>query len=217
MRIDIFSDTICPWCLIGKRRLERALAERPQGDLSIVWHAFQLNPDMPVEGMARQEYLSRKFGGERNAGSIYGRIEAIGAEEGIPFDFAAIQRTPNTLDSHRLIRLATFKGLSEAVVEGLFDAYFMQGRDIGDRSVLLEIAAQAGLEDERVQSLLTGDEFVEDVRTEDNLARRMGIQGVPCFIFNGRHVLSGAQPPEVFWQMFDVVHADTEEAPDHTA
>ena len=117
MRIDIFSDTICPWCLIGKRRLSRALERRPQENLSVFWHAFQLNPDMPEGGMDRQTYLLRKFGGAQNAATIYGRIREVGKEEGIDFDFDAIKKTPNTVDSHRLIRLATVKGVAEAVVE----------------------------------------------------------------------------------------------------
>ncbi len=214
MQIDVFSDTVCPWCLIGKRRLEQALAARPQTDLQITWRSFQLNPEMPGEGMDRQTYLTEKFGGEQNAATLYGRIKQVGDEEEIPFDFAAIQRTPNTVDSHRLIRFATVKGRSEEVVEALFEAYFFNGRDIGHHAVLKEIGSAAGLDEAEVSDFLAGDEFLEEIRSEDNIARRMGIQGVPCFVFDGHHVLSGAQPVEVFWQMFDVVRADQDsEAP----
>ena len=213
MQIDVFSDTVCPWCLIGKRRLEQALAKRPQSDLQITWRTFQLNPEMPMEGMDRQTYLTRKFGGEQNAATLYGRIKQVGDEENIPFKFESIKRTPNTLDSHRLIRFAAIKGYSDEVVEALFEAYFFQGRDIGDRAVLQEIGVTAGLNETEVAEFLAGDEFLEEIRSEDTVARRMGIQGVPCFSFNGRHVLSGAQPVEVFWQMFDVVRADENSQP----
>ena len=211
MQIDIFSDTVCPWCLIGKRRLERALTEQPQENLQITWRAFQLNPDMPKGGMDRQAYLTRKFGGEENASSVYGRIKQVGDEEQIPFDFSAIRNTPNTVDSHRLIRFAAENGCSDQIVEALFKSYFFDGRDIGDHNVLREVAISAGMDETQVSEFLAGDRLIEEIQSEDSVARRMGIQGVPCFIFNGRHVLSGAQPAEVFWQMFDVVRADEEE------
>lgn len=208
MHIDIFSDTVCPWCYIGKQRLERALARRPQEALTITWRAFQLNPDMPTDGMERQRYLSTKFGGAENAATIYGRIRSVGEEESIPFDFEAIARTPNTVDSHRLIRYAAELGHQDDVVQAIFEAYFCDGRDIGDRQVLTEIGAAAGLDETSVIEFLTSGAQSAEILAEDNAARRMGIQGVPCFIIDGRHVLSGAQPPEVFLQMFDVVAAD---------
>jgi predicted DsbA family dithiol-disulfide isomerase len=208
MHIDIFSDTVCPWCYIGKQRLERALARRPRRTLSIVWRAFQLNPEMPPEGMERQLYLSRKFGGAENAASIYGRILGVGEEENIPFAFDAIARTPNTVDSHRLIRYAAELGHQDDVVQALFEAYFCAGRDIGDRRVLAEIGAAAGLDEKAVTEFLGSGAQAAEILAEDNAARRMGIQGVPCFIIDGRHVLSGAQPPEAFLQMFDVVDAE---------
>jgi predicted DsbA family dithiol-disulfide isomerase len=209
MHIDIFSDTVCPWCYIGKQRLERALARRPQETLTIVWRAFQLNPDMPAEGMERQRYLNTKFGGAENASTIYGRIRGVGEEENIPFDFDAITRTPNTVDSHRLIRYAAELGHQDDVVQALFEAYFCDGRDIGDRAVLAEIGAAVGLDQTQITDFLASGAQASEIMAEDSAARRMGIQGVPCFIIDGRHVLSGAQPPEVFLQMFDVVAAET--------
>ncbi len=232
MEIDIFSDTICPWCFIGKRRLERALAERPQPNLTVHWRAFQLNPDMPEGGMDRQRYLEVKFGGTVNAKSVYDRVRAAGASEGIDFAFEAMRRTPNTIASHRLIRYArlgeaaagTAEGVTEAtrganrqdaVVQALFDAYFLRGDDIGDLDVLTAAAATGGLDAAAARAFLEGDAEAEAVRAEDRGARQAGISGVPCFIFNGQHTLAGAHPPEVLHQLFDL--AMQEEAADAEA
>ena len=205
MEIDIFSDTICPWCFIGKRRLERALRERPQADLTIRWRAFQLNPDMPAEGMERTQYLETKFGGARNAEAVYAQVKAAGESERIPFAFDEIRRTPNTVDSHRLIRFARENGRQDETVEALFDAYFLRGENIGDPEVLVAAAKEAGLEDEAVRAFLASGAEADVVRAEDTQARQAGINGVPCFIFNGKYALSGAQPPEVMHQLFDLV------------
>ncbi len=214
MEIDIFSDTICPWCFIGKRRLERALAERPLPNLTISWRAFQLNPDMPAEGMARQRYLEVKFGGTANAKAIYDQIRAAGESEGIDFAFEAMTRTPNTVASHRLIRFAargaSAAGRQDAVVQALFDAYFLRGEDIGDLEVLTAAAATGGLDGSAARAFLESDAEAQDVRDEDQAARQAGISGVPCFIFNGQHALAGAHPPEVLHQLFDL--AQQEEA-----
>jgi predicted DsbA family dithiol-disulfide isomerase len=215
MDIDIFSDTICPWCFIGKRRLERALAERPQSDLTIHWRAFQLNPDMPAGGMDRSQYLELKFGGASNADAIYDQVRAAGETEGIEFAFERMKRTPNTIDSHRLIRHAGQKAQQgqarqEAVVQALFDAYFLRAEDIGDPEVLAAAAAEAGLDGEETRAFLASDAEAEAVRAEDASARQAGISGVPCFIFNGQHALAGAHLPEVLHQLFDL--ANQEEA-----
>jgi predicted DsbA family dithiol-disulfide isomerase len=204
MNLDVFSDTICPWCFIGKRRLERALKERAQPGLKIRWRAFQLNPGMPAEGMERRAYVEAKFGGSDRARTIYDTIRAAGAGEGIEFAFEKIKRTPNTLQSHRLLRLAAATDRQDATLEGLFRAYFIEGRDIGDRAVLAEIGAAAGLDREETADYLEGDADTDTVLSEDVLARRAGINGVPCFIFNGRFALSGAQEPEAFFQIFDL-------------
>lgn len=204
MRIDIISDTICPWCFIGKRRLERALALRPDLEPEIAWHPFQLNPDMPPEGLDRDLYLSLKFGGAARAADLYRLVGEAGAAEEIDFNFAAIKRTPNTLASHRLVHFAGRQGVQDAVVENLFQAYFLDGRDIGRMRVLVEIAAESELEAGAVRRYLDSDQDLHLVRAEDVRARQIGVTGVPCFIVDGRYAISGAQEPRVFLQVFAV-------------
>lgn len=207
MIIDIISDTICPWCFVGKRRLERALTHSPQPDLQVTWHPFQLNPDMPAEGMDRRTYLKLKFGDERGA-DAYDAIREAGAGEGIDFNFAGIRRTPNTIDSHRVVRYAAEFDLQHQVVEGLFNAYFIDGRDISDRLELIEIGEQAGLERGPLAEYVESDEGLEEVRQEDEMARRMGIQGVPCFIFERKYVISGAQSSDLLVQVFETINRE---------
>jgi predicted DsbA family dithiol-disulfide isomerase len=213
MHIDIFSDTICPWCFIGKRRLERALAERPQPGLTKRWRAFQLNPDMPAEGMDRSDYLAMKFGGAANAKSVYAQVVAAGESEGIDFAFDRMKRTPNTIDSHRLICFANGKDREDQVVQALFDVYFLRAEDIGDRDILVEAGRKAGLDPDEVRTFLTSDAEAEEVRAEDQAARQAGISGVPCFIFNRKHALAGAHSPEALFQLFDLANQETTEAP----
>ena len=208
MILDVFSDTICPWCYVGKRRLERALEARPQRDLTIRWRAFQLNPGMPAEGMDRKAYIDAKFGGAERARAILDTVRAAGAGEGIAFAFDRIKRTPNTLQSHRLIRFAGSQDRQDETLEALFRAYFLQGRNIGDRAVLSGVAEDAGLDRDEAADYLAGDADAEAVLGEDALARRAGINGVPCFIFNGRFALSGAQEPEAFFQLFDLAREE---------
>lgn len=197
MRIDIVSDAICPWCYIGKRRLERALAQIPAGSVEVGWRPFQLNPDMPREGMDRQEYLRLKFGA-KGGGKTYEAVEAAGREEGIPFNFSGIKRTPSTLDAHRLIRFAERIGRQDEIVEAVFRAYFIDGLNIGDRETLVSIAAALGIDEQPVRAYLTSDEDEAQVRAEDEFARKIGIHGVPCFIIERKYAISGAQPPEAF-------------------
>ncbi|WP_119165528.1 DsbA family oxidoreductase [Algihabitans albus] len=204
MELDIFSDVICPWCFIGKRRLEAAFAERPQPGLVVRWRAFQLNPDMPAEGMGRQAYLEQKFGGAENAQRLYNQIGTVGAEVGIDFAFDKIRRTPNTVNAHRLIRLAARLDREEAVVERLFRAYFLEGSDIGDTALLVELAAEAGIDAQEAARFLASDEERSAVESEDLGGRQAGITGVPTFIVNRRHAVPGAQPPEVLHKLFDL-------------
>jgi len=208
MHIDIISDTICPWCFIGKRRLERALQARPELAVQIGWRPFQLNPDMPREGMARSDYLARKFGGSGRADKIYDSIRAAGLEEGIAFEFGRIGRAPNTIASHRLIRWAASAGVQHEVVEKIFERYFIRGEDIGNAAVLTAVAREAGMDADLVAELLAGDADIELVRSEDNLARELGIGGVPCFIIDRKYAISGAQDPAVFLQVFDFAQRD---------
>ncbi len=208
MRIDVVSDVICPWCYIGKRRLAAALEQRPEVAVEILWHPFQLNPDMPPEGMARQRYIAAKFGGGQHASRIYQNVTEVGATVGIPFHFERIQVTPNTRDAHRLIRHATEAGAADAVVEALFHAYFIAGRDIGERETLAEIAEEAGLDAEETARFLASPEGAEEVLAEDMSARRIGINAVPCFIFERKYVVSGAQEPEFFFPLFDLLKTE---------
>ena len=208
MRLDIFADVICPWCWIGKRRLERALKMRPQEGLQIRWRAFQLNPGMPVGGMDRKEYLSAKFGGDGQATRIYDVIRAAGESEGLEFNFDKIQRTPNTLRAHRLVRLAQDRGKGSPMMEALFQAYFGRGQDIGDREVLMDAAMPLGLTAEEIRQQIDSAEGLEAVQAEDALARRHGINGVPCYIFNGKFALAGAHEPEVLFQLFDLARVE---------
>jgi len=203
-QIDIFSDVICPWCFIGKRRLERALKLRPVQDLTIQWRAFQLNPDMPVEGMSRQAYLENKFGGPERASQIYDNIRRMGDAEGIDFRFDLIQRTPNTVLAHRTINLATARGTADALVENLFNAYFIEGVDIGDLDNLVTIAAASGMDADETRAWLEGKGGATEVLAETRFAYENGINGVPCFIFNRQYAVSGAQEPEAFFPLFDL-------------
>lgn len=211
MLIDIVSDAVCPWCYVGKRRLEAALAARPDLSVEIVWHAFQLNPGMPEEGMEREEYLATKFGSPARATSIYRDIALAGASEGIEFAFDSIKRTPNTINAHRLILLAGQHDAQDAVVETLFRRYFTEGADIGDLEQLIAIAAEAGIDETVARDYLESDQGVEEVTSEDRQMRHIGVTGVPCFIIDKRYAISGAQAPEVFQRIFDTAVAEAAE------
>ena len=211
MLIDIVSDAVCPWCYVGKRRLEAALAARPELSVEIHWHAFQLNPGMPEEGMDRESYLATKFGSAARATSIYSDIEQAGAAEGIAFAFDSIRRTPNTINAHRLILLAGKHDVQDAVVELLFRHYFIEGADIGDTAELVAIAAEAGIDPALARDYLNSSEGIEEVTSEDRQMRHIGVTGVPCFIIDKRFAISGAQAPEVFQRIFDTVIASAAE------
>ncbi len=205
MRIDIVADVICPWCFIGKRRLEAALAQRPNIVAEITWRPFQLNPDMPAEGMPRDAYLAAKFGGQAHAKRINQAVVDTGAGVGIPFAFDKIERTPSTLAAHRLIRFAQRQGLGNGLVERVFGAYFIEGRDIGNRDTLAAIAGESGLDAAAVREFLAGSGDRAEVMADDAGARRLGINAVPCFVFAGQYAISGAQEPAFFFPVFDLV------------
>jgi len=198
MTIDIVSDVVCPWCYIGKRRLEAALAGRA-GTPQIRWHPFQLNPDIPPGGSDRRRYLEEKFGGAERAREIYARVEAAGREVGIPFDFQRIERQPNTVDAHRLVAWTQTHTAdrTNALVERLFEAYFTEGADIGDIEVLVRLAAEAGVDSTAARSHLASDTGRAEIAASDERSKAMGISGVPFFIFNRRLAVSGAQPPAI--------------------
>jgi predicted DsbA family dithiol-disulfide isomerase len=201
LTVDVISDVICPWCYIGKRRLEKAIAafDRP---VRVRWLPFQLNPTMPKEGISRREYRTKKFGSWERSQELDARLVAVGKEEGIHFAFDQIERTPNTLDAHRLIWLAEEQGVQDAVVEALFRAYFTEGRDISNRQTLLDVVAGAGLDRHRAEALLNSDEGLEAIKGADALARQFQVDGVPFFIANGKITLVGAQQPDVFLEAF---------------
>lgn len=211
MRFDIFSDVVCPWCYIGKRRFARALSQRPDIQAEVAWRAFQLNPDLPRDGMDRAEYVAMKFGSGRRAEEIYRRVTEAGVAEGIDFRFESIKRTPNTTEAHRLLLYAAGGGAQDAVLDRLFVGYFTEGADIGDRDALASLAGEAGLEAEPIRRFLAGDQGREQVMQDLTLAYRMGITGVPCFILDGRYALPGAHEPEAFQPMFDLALQETPE------
>jgi predicted DsbA family dithiol-disulfide isomerase len=197
--VDVISDVICPWCYIGKRRLEKAIADDGK---PVRWHPFQLNPAMPKKGISRREYRSRKFGSWERSQELDAKVVAVGKEEGIDFAFDRMERTPNTLDAHRLIWLADRKGVQDAVVEALFRAYFTEGRDIGDHETILDVTADAGLERSTVEAMLNGIDGMEAIRASEELSRRHKVDGVPFFIINGQITLAGAQHPDTFMEAF---------------
>ncbi len=195
--VDVVSDVVCPWCYVGKRRLEAALALRDNANTAIRWRPFQLDGTIPAEGLDRVTYMTRKFGSLDRIAGIQERLTAIGADEGIAFDFAAIRRSPNTLDAHRLIRWADGLGRQGDIVEALFRAFFVEGRDIGDRTVLAEIAAEQELDRSEAAAMLVSGRDVELVTHEIEMAHQIGVQGVPFFIFAGKLAVSGAESAEV--------------------
>src|SRR3954470_15618232 len=201
LSVDVISDPICPWCFIGKRRLEKAVAAH-DGPVRVRWLPFQLNPQMPREGVSRREYRTRKFGSWERSLELDAQVAAAGAGEGIAFAFDRMERTPNTLDAHRLVWLAEQEGVQDAVVEALFRAYFTEGRDVGARQTLLDVVAGAGLDRGQAEGVLTSGGGLEAIREADELARRVRVEGVPFFVINGRVPLSGAQPPEAFLAAF---------------
>jgi predicted DsbA family dithiol-disulfide isomerase len=195
LAIDVVSDVVCPWCFIGKRRLEKALAESAV-PVEVRWRPYQLDATIPPEGKSRRAYLEAKFGSPERIAQMHERVAAVGLTEGIPFAFERIAVSPNTLDAHRLIRWAGEAGVQEAVVEALFRAYFIDGRNLADPAVLAKIAAAAGMDGAVVLSRLASQEDSEAVRREIDEAQRIGVTGVPTFILAGRYALVGAQPAE---------------------
>lgn len=203
MQIDFISDTVCPWCFIGKRRLARAIAMRPNIAFDVRFRPYRLDPTVPKSGMDRDAYMTAKFGKNGGISEAQRAIAAEGAKEGIEFDFAAIRRMPNTLDSHRLIRWAELTGVQDDVVERLFAAYFQNGEDIGDIRVLAEIADLSGMDGAQIADRLESDQDAALVEREDKLAHEMGVTGVPAMIFANKVATSGAREPEVLAMVMD--------------
>lgn len=198
VHVDVVSDVMCPWCYIGKRHLEAASGMIDGVRLEIAWRPFQLDPTLPQQGKDRRKYLEDKFGGPERAKAAYAQVTAAGAKAGIAFDFSAIKVSPNTLDAHRLIRWAGGAGADtqDRVVNRLFELYFEEGANVGDRALLASVAEDAGMDGKLVGELLASDADRDAVRNEIAAAQRMGITGVPCFIFDMKKAAMGAQPAE---------------------
>jgi len=193
LAIEVISDAICPWCWVAKRRLDRVIAAlAPDVTASVTWRPFELNPDMPKAGLDRRAYRSAKFGSWQRSQALDAQVAAAGRPEGLMFNHDKMERTPNTVDAHRLIRLAGQQGKQDGVIEGLFAAYFNEGRDIGDRAVLADIGASAGLDHTRIVSMLASDEGLGEVRSELQRAQDLGVSGVPTVLIDGAPLFSGA-------------------------
>lgn len=201
LSVDVISDVICPWCFIGKRRLEKAIAAHG-GLVKVRWLPFQLNPTMPKEGISRREYRTKKFGSWERSQELDARVIAVGKDDGIQFAFDRIERTPNTLDTHRVIWLADKEGVQDAVVEALFRAYFIEGQDISNPQVLIDVAAGTGLDRQRAEAVRNGNEGMEAIQEAGAFSQRHRVDGVPFFIVNGEITLSGAQHPDTFLEAF---------------
>ncbi|KZY39709.1 polyketide biosynthesis protein [Roseovarius sp. HI0049] len=214
VKLDIISDPICPWCYIGKTLLDKALAERPDHPFEIEWHPFQLNPDMPPEGMDRRVYLEKKFGGQEGAARAYAPIVDAAEAAGLDLNLAGIKRTPNTLDAHRLIHWGGIEGKQMAVAMALFRAYFHEGRDIADHDTLADIADGAEMDAAVVLKLLKSDADIEGIHKKDAGFREMGITGVPTFIVAGKHAVPGCQQPDLWIKVIDEIKNQPAQAGD---
>jgi predicted DsbA family dithiol-disulfide isomerase len=208
MQIDIVSDTVCPWCFVGKRKLEQALIQRPEIAFDIRWRAYRLDPAVPREGVDRRTYMKAKFGDSPRTSAMSDAVKAAGQSVAISFAFDSIEKRPDTTDSHCLIRWAASSGKQDEVVERLFKAYFEEGRDIGNADVLIAIAAEAGMDADLVRNLLAGESDRELIVREDALAHEMGISGVPTFIFANKYMISGAYDADKLVRVIDKTQAE---------
>jgi len=197
LSVDVVSDVVCPWCFLGMRNLQLALADLRDIDVMVRWRPYQLDPTIPSEGLDRKAYMVQKFGSLERIEAAHDRLREMGAAAGISYDFAAIKVAPNTLDAHRVIRWAATAGddVQNRLVERLFRLYFEEGKNIGDHAVLIEAARQADMDASLVETLLPTQADRDEVKAEVETAQRMGITGVPCFLLEGRYALMGAQPP----------------------
>ncbi|MSU89948.1 thioredoxin domain-containing protein [Rhodobacteraceae bacterium 2CG4] len=209
--LDIISDPICPWCHIGKVRLDRALEARPDHPFEIRWLPFQLNPEMPRAGMERAAYLEAKFGGRERAAQVYAHVAREARASGLEIDFDAIPRTPNTLDAHRLLHWAGIEGRQTLAANQLFHRYFLKGQDIGDAAVLADVARTVGMDAEVTARLLLGDADLAEVRALDARAREMGVTGVPTFVIGGTYAVTGAQDTGTWLKIIDELVEKTHE------
>ncbi len=205
LHIDIYADIVCPWCVIGEARLESALAERSELEVTRRWRPFQLRPEMPAEGLPWRDFAEEKFGGMRNAEAAFAQVTHLAEAEGLTFDFGRVASAPNTVDAHRLVLLASRQGKAWETARALFRGYFAHGRNLNRLDDLLEVAQEVGLEE--AEATLRGDAYTQEVWESQEEAQRLGISGVPFYVFNGTHGLSGAQPVGTFLQALDALSA----------
>ena len=205
IRLDIISDVACPWCYVGKGYLDRALEARPEHPFSVEWHPYQLNPELPPEGMDRMEYMRAKFGTVENIIRIHEPLLAHGKTAGVEFNLDKMKRAPNTLDAHRLIHWAGLEGRQSAVVSSLFRGYWRDGRDIGDHAILADIAVENGLKRGMVERLLASEADSDLIRARIEHSRRRGVNSVPTFVIADQHALQGAQATDMWLNVIDEV------------
>ena len=213
LNVDVVSDIVCPWCYVGKRQLDIAIEGSDNIEFDIRWRPFQLNPQMPKEGMSREEYMAKKFGAGGPTENFYEKLETVGASLDINFQFDSIEFAPNTLDSHRLIHWASGGEIQNSnsqtdLVTKLFEVYFEQGGDLGNHKVLVEAAESLGMNGGLVAELLAGDRDVDAVQQQVGIANKMGISGVPCFIIENKYAVMGAQPPQALVEAFKKAHLE---------
>mgnify|MGYP006432664815 CR=1 FL=1 len=201
--IDVYADIVCPWCYVGRARLQTALDRRPDVEATIRWRPFQLQPDLPSDGKDFRTVLEQKFGSWERAQQMFEHVETMGDAEGLPFDFDAMDVVPNTGDAHRLVLWAQERNAGEEMAERLFKAYFTEGADISDAAVLVDCAADVGLDGDAARSLLDGTEYADAVRDSQQQAHRHGINGVPCYVLDDRYAVTGAQPADVMGEALD--------------
>jgi predicted DsbA family dithiol-disulfide isomerase len=211
IRIDVVSDVVCPWCFIGKRRLEKALALASDVPVEVHYRPYYLNEWIPAEGMRREEYLTTKFGSPDRYKDIARRVQAAAAAEGLVYAVEKMSRQPNTRDPHRLIRWAEGIGKAPEMKQRLMDLYFTEGADLSNEAVLVQAAADVGLDPEDVRAALDSDKDIAEIEQEVNAAKEAGIQGVPCFILDGKYAISGAQEPEALAQAIQQISAQAAE------
>ncbi|MDX2223557.1 MAG: DsbA family oxidoreductase [Rhodospirillaceae bacterium] len=211
MRVDIVYDTVCPWCYVGKRRFERALKMRPHLKPQLRFRSFLLNPDLPMQGVDRREYLERKFGSSAQYDRIVEALVFTGKGEGITFALDKIKRTPNSANSHRLVRLAQILNRQNEAVDAVFSAYFERGLDIGNVEVLVRLGDEIGLDKQMVYAHLTAETDLNAVYAENARMHRLGITGVPCYVFNESRAIAGAQEPDILVRMIDMTVAEEAE------
>ncbi|WP_432347720.1 DsbA family oxidoreductase [Shinella yambaruensis] len=208
--IDVVSDVVCPWCYLGKKRLDKAIeAVRDDLAVAVTFRPYQLNPDMPAEGIDHKKHLAEKLGGDEAVTRAHEMLAGLGQEAGIAFDFPAVKISPNTLDAHRLLRWAMIEGpeIQNRVAVALFKAYFEEGRNVGDRTVLLDIAEACGMDRAVVTALFSAGADVDSVKEEIGMARDMGVTGVPCFIIDNKYAVMGAQSVDVLTNAFREIAA----------